>query len=131
MKLTTKGRYTLQALLDLSHRSTEKAVKLKDISERQQIPLHYLEKLFNRLKQQGIVKTVKGPGGGQLLARNPTIAEVLFAVGEIMDYSDDLNKDGTADTVERGSLKTYIVEFDTVIKTFLNKTLKELESEGE
>ena len=126
MKLTTKGRYTLQALLDITSRSSGKAVKLKDISDRQQIPLHYLEKLFNRLKQQGIVKTVKGPGGGQLLTKNPTVREVLEAVGEVMDYAGDLNSDGTAATSERHHLATYIGEFDTVVTLFLNRTLEEL-----
>ena len=68
MNLTAKSRYAVTAMLDLSAQNKEKPVSLADISRRQEISLSYLEQLFVKLRKNGLVKSIKGPGGGYLLA---------------------------------------------------------------
>ncbi len=90
MRLSTKGRYAVMAMADLARReagslSGERAVSLADIAARQQISLSYLEQLFARLRRRGLVKSLRGPGGGYLLARtsqDTSIAEIVLAVDE-------------------------------------------------
>lgn len=69
MRLTSKGRYAVTAMLDVALHSHEGPVPLADISERQGISLSYLEQLFSRLRKNELVSSVRGPGGGYLLAR--------------------------------------------------------------
>jgi Rrf2 family iron-sulfur cluster assembly transcriptional regulator len=88
MKLSTKGRYALIALVDLAQESNGGRVSLGEISERQSISLAYLEQLFVKLRRAGIVESVRGPGGGYKLAQDPDairITTVLEAVDETMD----------------------------------------------
>ena len=88
MKLTTKGRYAVTAMLDLAIHATDSPVPLADISQRQGISLSYLEQLFARLRRQGLVKSARGPGGGYRLNRQAeeiTIVEVLNAIDEKID----------------------------------------------
>ncbi|MEQ8248497.1 MAG: Rrf2 family transcriptional regulator [Alphaproteobacteria bacterium] len=85
MKLSTKGRYAVMALVDLAAHGDKRPVSLADIAERQNISLSYLEQLFGRLRRGGLVKSVRGPGGGYLLQRGPAntrIADVVLAVDE-------------------------------------------------
>jgi Rrf2 family iron-sulfur cluster assembly transcriptional regulator len=88
MRLTTKGRYAVTAMLDLAIHAKDSPVPLADISQRQGISLSYLEQLFARLRRQGLVKSARGPGGGYRLNRIPddiTIVEVLHAIDEKID----------------------------------------------
>ncbi len=88
MKLTTKGRYAVTAMLDLALHYQREPINLADISSRQGISLSYLEQLFSRLRKQGLVESARGPGGGYMLARtaaNITIADVIHAVDESVD----------------------------------------------
>ena len=88
MKLTSKGRYAVTAILDLAFHSTSGPVTLSDISKRQDISLSYLEQLFTRLRKQELVRSTRGPGGGYSLnrpANEIAVAEVVFAVDEIVD----------------------------------------------
>jgi Rrf2 family iron-sulfur cluster assembly transcriptional regulator len=88
MRLTTKGRYAVTAMLDLAIHATDSPVPLADISQRQGISLSYLEQLFARLRRQGLVKSARGPGGGYRLNRvadDITIVEVLNAIDEKID----------------------------------------------
>ncbi len=88
MKLTTKGRYAVTAMLDVALKDQKSPVSLADISERQGISLSYLEQLFSKLRRAGLVKSVRGPGGGYLLGRNAediNVAEVILAVNEVLD----------------------------------------------
>lgn len=88
MRLTTKGRYAVTAMLDLSLNYGKGAITLADISERQGISLSYLEQLFARLRKQGLVSSSRGPGGGYRLSRPAdgiTVLDVIFAVDEKMD----------------------------------------------
>lgn len=93
MRLTTKGRFAVTAILDLAiHEAKDttdaKPVTLAGISERQNISLSYLEQLFSRLRRQGLVKSIRGPGGGYNLAKNYadiSVAEIISAVDEQID----------------------------------------------
>lgn len=85
MRLTTKGRYAVMAMVDLADHSSAGPVSLAGIAERQEISLSYLEQLFAKLRQNGLVKSVRGPGGGYLLAREKSgtrIADIVLAVDE-------------------------------------------------
>lgn len=88
MRLTTKGRYAVTAMLDLAFHSQIKPVTLTDIAARQTISLSYLEQLFARLRRAGMVKGVRGPGGGYKLCRKTSdinIADIIAAVNEPLD----------------------------------------------
>ena len=88
MKLTTKGRYAVTAMLDLALHGDQGPVSLADISARQEISLSYLEQLFSRLRRQKLVTSIRGPGGGYRLSRPAAdvyIAEVVDAVSESLD----------------------------------------------
>ncbi|TAL47688.1 MAG: Fe-S cluster assembly transcriptional regulator IscR [Methylovulum sp.] len=85
MRLTTKGRYAVTAMLDLAFHSQIKPVTLTEIATRQTISLSYLEQLFARLRRAGMVKGVRGPGGGYMLcgqASDINIADIIAAVDE-------------------------------------------------
>jgi Rrf2 family iron-sulfur cluster assembly transcriptional regulator len=85
MKLSTKGRYAVMAMVDLARNSAHKPVSLADISTRQEISLSYLEQLFARLRRGGLVKSVRGPGGGYRLARGAgetRISDIILSVDE-------------------------------------------------
>ncbi|HEX9792177.1 MAG TPA: Rrf2 family transcriptional regulator [Kiloniellales bacterium] len=85
MKLSTKGRYAVMALVDLAHQGDDSPTSLAEIAERQEISLSYLEQLFAKLRRGGLVKSVRGPGGGYLLANKPEetrIADIILAVDE-------------------------------------------------
>lgn len=85
MKLSTKGRYAVMAMVDLASHSRGNPVALADIAERQEISLSYLEQLFGKLRKGGLVKSVRGPGGGYLLARIPQqtrVSDIILAVDE-------------------------------------------------
>ncbi|MFP4062299.1 MAG: Fe-S cluster assembly transcription factor [Halochromatium sp.] len=88
MRLTTKGRYAVTAVLDLAIHQGEGPIALADIAQRQGISLSYLEQLFAKLRKRGLVLSVRGPGGGYHLAREAGaifIAEVITAVDENVD----------------------------------------------
>jgi len=88
VRLTTKGRYAVTAMLDVAFHSQKRPVTLTDIATRQTISLSYLEQLFSRLRRAGIVKGVRGPGGGYKLSRKPSeinIADIIAAVDDQLD----------------------------------------------
>ena len=88
MRLTTKGRYAVTAMLDLAYHSEKRPVTLTDIAKRQSISLSYLEQLFARLRRAGMVEGVRGPGGGYQLSRDAAqinIADIITAVDETID----------------------------------------------
>ncbi len=88
MRLTTKGRYAVTAMLDLALHAQKNPVSLSDISKRQGISLSYLEQLFSKLRQNELVSSVRGPGGGYKLSReqdNIFVAEIIDAVNESID----------------------------------------------
>lgn len=88
MKLTTKGRYAVTALLDLALHDSQGPVCLSEIAARQDISLPYLEQLFTRLRRRGLVTSTRGPGGGYNLGRGAAdihVADIISAVDESFD----------------------------------------------
>lgn len=88
MRLTTKGRFAVTAMIDLAMRQDKGPVTLSGISQRQEISLSYLEQLFGKLRRHEIVDSVRGPGGGYMLARRAqevTVADIIIAVDEPLD----------------------------------------------
>jgi Rrf2 family iron-sulfur cluster assembly transcriptional regulator len=127
MRLTSKGRYAVRAILDLTFNSNGRPVRLQEISERQNISLHYLEQLFRRLRKGGVVKSVRGPGGGYVLARSMdeiSIKDVLVSVGENINPARDLvgTGDVKSDTVEFLLTKSYFENLGTIMQEYLTTT---------
>lgn len=94
MRLTSKGRYAVRAMLDLTFHSNGNPVRLQEISTRQAISLHYLEQLFRKLRTGRAVKSVRGPGGGYVLARSMdeiSIKDILECVGENINPAKDIS----------------------------------------
>ena len=91
MRLTTKGRYAVTAMLDLALHAKTGPISLADISRRQGISLSYLEQLFAKLRQNTLVSSVRGPGGGYKLGRSSAeifVAEIIDAVNESVDATN-------------------------------------------
>ena len=91
MRLTTRGRYAVTAMLDLAIHGDSGPISLADISDRQEISLSYLEQLFAKLRQQELVSSVRGPGGGYRLSRcsdDINVAEIIDAVNESIDATN-------------------------------------------
>lgn len=91
MRLTTKGRYAVTAMLDLALHSHQGPISLAGISKRQEISLSYLEQLFSKLRQRELVSSVRGPGGGYRLSRSAAdifVAEIVDAVNESIDATN-------------------------------------------
>ena len=100
MKLTTKGRFAVTAMVDLALRQSRGPVTLAAISERQHISLSYLEQLFGKLRRAGLVSSVRGPGGGYNLARPThqiTVATIVTAVDEPLDATQCGGKENCHD----------------------------------
>ncbi len=100
MRLTTKGRFAVTAMLDLAMQRVDKPVTLAGISDRQAISLSYLEQLFSRLRRNGLVKSVRGPGGGYRLAKNQaeiSVSQIISAVDELIDATQCAGKENCRD----------------------------------
>jgi Rrf2 family iron-sulfur cluster assembly transcriptional regulator len=85
VKLSTKGRYAVMAMVDIAAHTQGKPIALADVAERQEISLSYLEQLFGKLRRGGLVKSVRGPGGGYLLAHaaaDTRISDIILSVDE-------------------------------------------------
>lgn len=90
MRLTTKGRFAVTAMIDLAINGGKGPVTLASISERQKISLSYLEQLFGKLRKHDVVASVRGPGGGYCLSRPAnkiSISDIIIAVDEVLDAS--------------------------------------------
>ena len=100
MRLTTKGRFAVTAMVDLAMRQTRGPVTLAAISERQHISLSYLEQLFGKLRRHRLVSSVRGPGGGYNLARVPgeiSVADIVTALDEPLDATQCGGKENCHD----------------------------------
>jgi Rrf2 family transcriptional regulator, iron-sulfur cluster assembly transcription factor len=127
MRLTSKGRYAVRAILDLTFNSNGRPVRLQEISERQKISLHYLEQLFRRLRKGAVVKSVRGPGGGYVLSRSMdeiSVRDVLTSVGENINPARDLIGTGDikTDTVEFILTKSYFENLGLIMQEYLTTT---------
>jgi Rrf2 family iron-sulfur cluster assembly transcriptional regulator len=100
MRLTTKGRFAVTAMIDLAMNNHGGPVTLADISERQKISLSYLEQLFGKLRRNGLVSSVRGPGGGYNLAKKQdevSVADIILAVDEPIDATQCGGKENCRD----------------------------------
>lgn len=127
MRLTSKGRYAVRAMLDLTTHSNGNPVRLQEISTRQNISLHYLEQLFRKLRNGQAVKSVRGPGGGYVLARNMdqiTIKDVLDCVGENINPARDIvgTEAEAANSLEFHLSKNYFMNLGIIMKEYLATT---------
>ena len=120
MRLTTKGRFAVTAMIDVAMHNGKGPVTLAAVSDRQKISLSYLEQLFGKLRRHGLVDSVRGPGGGYNLARNATavsVADIILAVDEPIDATQCGGKENCLDdrrcmTHELwASLNTHIFSF--------------------
>ena len=90
MKLSTKGRYAVMAMIDIAAHSHGEPVSLAEIAERQDISQEYLEQLFGKLRKHKLVESARGPGGGYRLARDKSmipVAEIIAAVDEELQFT--------------------------------------------
>jgi Rrf2 family transcriptional regulator, iron-sulfur cluster assembly transcription factor len=142
MRLTSKGRYAVRAMLDLTFHSSGNPVRLQEISTRQSISLHYLEQLFRKLRTGKVVKSVRGPGGGYVLARNQdeiSVKDVLDCVGENINPARDIlgipssgieimkdeagnDINAVVDTQEFNLTKSYFENLGTIMQDYLATT---------
>ena len=127
MRLTSKGRYAVRAMLDLTANSNGDPVRLQEISNRQSISLHYLEQLFRKLRNGGAVKSVRGPGGGYVLARHQdeiSIKDVLDCVGENINPARDIleSSDEGTNTIELRFCKNYFENLGVIMQEYLVTT---------
>jgi Rrf2 family iron-sulfur cluster assembly transcriptional regulator len=100
MRLTTKGRFAVTAMIDLAMRHGSGPVTLAEISSRQKISLSYLEQLFGKLRRHQLVESVRGPGGGYCLARDTakvSVADIILAVDEPIDATQCRGKENCLD----------------------------------
>lgn len=142
MRLTSKGRYAVRAMLDLTFHSNGNPVRLQEISTRQSISLHYLEQLFRKLRTGKVVKSVRGPGGGYVLSRSQdeiSIKDVLDCVGENINPARDIlgipssgieimkdesgnDINAIVDTKEFNLTKGYFENLGTIMQDYLATT---------
>ncbi len=127
MRLTSKGRYAIRAMLDLTVNSNGNPVRLQEISGRQNISLHYLEQLFRKLRNGQAVKSVRGPGGGYVLARSMdeiSVKDVLDCVGENINPAKDIlgSEAESANTTEYFLSKSYFQNLGVIMREYLETT---------
>lgn len=127
MRLTSKGRYAVRAMLDLTANSNGNPVRLQEISTRQNISLHYLEQLFRKLRNGRVVKSVRGPGGGYVLDRSMdeiTVKNVLDCVGENINPAKDIigSEAETSNSVEFHLSKNYFQNLGQIMQEYLTTT---------
>ncbi|MBD1555766.1 Fe-S cluster assembly transcriptional regulator IscR [Vibrio sp. S9_S30] len=134
MRLTSKGRYAVTAMLDVALHSQESPVPLADISERQGISLSYLEQLFSKLRKAGLVASVRGPGGGYRLGTDANDIAVGMVIAAVDESVDATKCNGKADCQGGSRCLTHTLWHDlsTRISEFLNNiTLGELMLDNE
>lgn len=139
MRLTSKGRYAVRAMLDLTFNSKGEPVRLQEISTRQAISLHYLEQLFRKLRTGKVVKSVRGPGGGYVLSRamdEICMRDILECVGENINPAKDIvgipssgvsthganNEPIIVDTTEFRLTKNYFENLGVIMQEYLTTT---------
>ncbi len=142
MRLTSKGRYAVRAMLDLTFHSSGNPVRLQEISTRQSISLHYLEQLFRKLRTGKVVKSVRGPGGGYVLSRSMdeiSVKDILDCVGENINPARDIlnvpssgieimkdeagnDINAIVDTKEFNLTKSYFENLGQIMQDYLSTT---------
>ena len=130
MRLTTKGRFAVTAMVDLALRQSGGPVTLSAISERQHISLSYLEQLFGKLRRHKLVSSVRGPGGGYNLAQpmqSMSVADIIIAVDEPLDATQCGGKENCIDGEKRCMTHDLWATLNTKMFEYLSSvTLKDL-----
>lgn len=133
MKISTKGRYGLQALTDLAAHLEGEPISLTSVAKRQNLSLNYLEQVFGTLRKAGIVKSIKGPQGGYLLtkaASEITVQEILEALEGKFSIVDADQEQAEMDAVERAIQDLVWSQIDERVNSFLSEcTLSQLVEE--
>ncbi|MGB8328831.1 MAG: Fe-S cluster assembly transcriptional regulator IscR [Polyangiales bacterium] len=122
MRLTTKGRFAVTAMIDVAMHGTNAPVTLAGVSQRQKISLSYLEQLFGKLRRHSLVESVRGPGGGYRLARAPetiSVAEVIVAVDEPIDATQCAGRESCKDDGKRCMTHELWANLNTHIFSYL------------
>ena len=122
MKLTTKGRYAIIAMVDLRLNGTVDPVRLKDVSERQNISLSYLEQLFSKLRLSGLVKSVRGPGGGYVLNKIPSEINLLDVITAVDENIDQTQCGGAMNCINEKPCLTHFIWTD--LNSIINKYMQ-------
>ena len=130
MRLTTKGRFAVTAMIDVAMHGTKTPVTLAGVSQRQKISLSYLEQLFGKLRRHGLVESVRGPGGGYRLARGAeaiSVADVIVAVDEPIDATKCGGRENCQDDGKRCMTHELWANLNAHILSYLRSvTLAEL-----
>ena len=122
MKLTTKGRYAIIAMVDLRLNGTVDPVRLKDVSKRQNISLSYLEQLFSKLRLSGLVKSVRGPGGGYILNKIPSEINLLDVITAVDENIDQTQCGGAMNCINEKPCLTHFIWTD--LNNIINKYMQ-------
>ena len=122
MKLTTKGRYAIIAMVDLMLNGTADPIRLKDISKRQNISLSYLEQLFSKLRLSGLVKSVRGPGGGYVLNKIPSEINLLDVITAVDENIDQTQCGGAMNCINEKPCLTHFIWTD--LNSIINKYMQ-------
>ncbi len=133
MKVSTKGRYGLRAMVDLAIHSPEGHVALNAIAKRQEISVNYLEQVFSSLRKAGLVKSIKGAQGGYAMAMRPsqiTVGMILRALEGKLVVVDETNSTGTGNSVQHCiQMMVWDVMTETVNNLVDHMTLEDLANE--
>ena len=122
MRLTTKGRYAVTAMLDLALHAESGPISLSDISNRQEISLSYLEQLFAKLRRSGLVGSVRGPGGGYHLSRDSGSISVVQVIDSVNESVDATSCGGSNDCQDGSVCLTHYLwcDLSSQLHNFLN-----------
>jgi Rrf2 family protein len=132
MKLSTKARYAVRAMVDLAMHCDQNPIPRKEISGRQDISPHYMEQLFARLRDAELIEAVRGPGGGYLLSKRPdeiTVGAVVRAVDEVLTPAPCLRTESPLECEQASTCVTRRLweEFNSKTDEFLDsKTIQDL-----
>ena len=124
MKLTTKGRYAIIAMVDLAINGIDEPAPLKEISIRQKISLSYLEQLFSKLRISGLVKSIRGPGGGYMLNKNPSNLNLLDIITAVDEKIDQTQCGGAMNCINDKPCLTHFIWTD--LNNKINDYMKEI-----
>ncbi len=134
MRMSTKAQYAVRALVSLNLTSNGQPVSIKDIAEREKISLNYLEQLFVKLRRGGIVNSVRGPGGGYVLARSAAdirIDQIIDTVEEALMPLSCMNADGSCNCENECTTQSVWQGLGNQIRNFLaSMTLEDLTNDG-